>query len=430
MKVKVADNNGINICVGTTDGTNSGYINVKTSKGTIATPNSWYDATRAATISNTMFVTDAVSEEPDYDMGWDTIYVKINSETGVYNLYVNDTQSHSTGNLSNSVVNTKLNYVRFDCYAGAKGYIDYIKVYDASKLRVPASSDKTISYNFNGYTEGKSAIGGLFYNSNDTATTAVIAKDPLNEENKCVKIDIAAGKILDIPLSVSKAVVEFKTYNPDAGYIQTGAFYNAESKHMTTAYATAGGQVNIGSTYELDGRTWAKTNDDAWNTFKYVIDTTAEDYTVYTYVNGQYVNKVKYDGEIKIMRLGASAAPDILYLDDFSVSYSMPWEVVKTGLYQNGEEITEETVLDSELPVQFGYTIFNIGGAAKASDLVLAVYNSDGDLKAVQKVSDTIREGVAEKMVDIGATGEIAEGDTAKVLWWNGMKPYTAPFDL
>ena len=435
-KVKISSASQFNICY-TVTGDKTGTFNLRAPFNT-SNVKTFYDATKASLISGAYYETDVIPTAPNFNIGWNTIYVKINPATGAYTAYVNG--SSTSGNVTNSVTNAKFTSLRFDCNASDScAYVDSIRIYDAAGWTAPSNAVKyDIDDNFEGYETGASAYNGLINYANDTAFSVVVSADPTNSSNKCLEISGTAEKTFDIGINSTNAVIEYKAYLPQNSYCQIANIQNTENKGYVASYtSTDKTQVNFSSTFgTMDGKTYAKVSE-GWNTFKYIINTAdTNEYTLYTFVNGRFINKEKYTGTVKYLRMSIPKTEGVkLYIDDFSVKYNSGFNITLPEVYKDGTKLSAEGNVANGSNIDVKYTALNIGDESVTKNIVFAVYkNENGALSLAQAEiiggDDTAyAKGFNDKShtVTLKTAVDFDNGDIVKVFCWNDASSLT-PF--
>ena len=454
-KVKITSVNEFNMCytvngkVSGTETASDGYLNLKTTNDTKA----FYDVNNAKYIDGAYYEPDVIPAAPNFNTGWNTIYVRLNTTTGKYYAYINSAEA-STGDIKKSgnvIVNSSLKSIRFDCTYkkgdNANVYVDYIKIYDASGWNLPAAEAKcSIDDNFDSYAEGASAFTGLINTTNDANFSAVVAKDPKNSENNCLKISGTAqsNMIFDIGINSANAVIEYKSYLSDKSYCQAANIINTDSSNSYVVSYDAGDKekvnLRLGS-----GDVKSTKISDGWNTFKYIIDTNEKDadgYTLYTFVNGRFADKQVYSGTVKNLRMSVPTTENVnLYIDDFSVKYNQGFNITTPVVYKDGEVLSSSGTVKKDDTVEINYTALNSGSENAAKKVIFAVYKNDGGILSIAQATvipaayTSYSSGFKkiEHSVNLETDVNFDNGDVIKVFCWNDagtLIPFTEAVEI
>ncbi len=461
-KVKFSSANEFNMCYtvsGTADGDTTareGYLNLRTqARSSDGKTKTFYNATSGSNVSGAYYETDVIPAAADFNMGWNKIFIRLNTVTGAYTVYINDASKSSTGYMTNgtygTIKNSKFTSLRFDCKSAsgneADTYIDYIKIYSASGWTAPASFVKDdVCVDFNNYEIGANAYSGLINYTNDdiSAFSSEIASDPLNSQNKCLAISGTADKVLDIGVNSANAVIEYKVYLPQNAYCQAANILNTENNYYVASYNGENKtNVNFGSSFaSISGSSYA-TVLDGWNTFKYIIDTNdANEYTLYTFVNSRFINKEKYAGTVKNLRMTIPRVSGVkIYIDDFSVKYNSGFDVTAPEVYKDGEKVTASTAVSKDDIAEVKYTSLNSGSENATKKVIFAVYkNSNGALSLAQATvipdaDTTYAKGFIDKAHNVSLETDVdfENGDIIKVFCWNdtnSVTPFTSAVEI
>ena len=284
------------------------------------------------------FTTDVSIEAPDMHTGWSTIWIDIDTRSGVYTTYMNHRGCSFSGTFAGNADNY-LHNLRFGAQMDSASdpaqhaYVDYIKIYSSDLQDIPEAGELNVEVasNFDNLSIGSNLRKSLFNNMSDTASTVTVAADPLRADNQCVSLQSATAQRGVTSVGVSKATLEFSAYLPARVSNELVSFVTDSASFACT---TNPNDDNIA--YGGSGETGAMTGG-AWNDFRFEIDMSGNTNNVLCYLNGALAATKSLAGSKLIcVRFGIPAGGTPIYLDDFRL-FSDNGTARITASKQNGE---------------------------------------------------------------------------------------------
>lgn len=306
------------------------------------------------------FTTDVSVQAPDMQTGWSTIWIDVDTQAGTYTTYMNHRGHSFSGTFVGSADNF-LHNLRFGAQCDKKAadpvqyaYVDYIKVYSSDLQDIPESGelDVAISSNFDDLSPGSNLRKGLFNNMSDTAATAMVAADPLNADNQCVRLQSGTVQKGMVSVGASDVSLEFSAYMPTRVGNELISFTTDSAAFSCTTNATDDNIAFGGS-----GETGAMAAG-AWNAFRFEIDLSTNTNNVLCYLNGTLAATKSLAGsKLTSIRFGIPGGVP-LYLDDFRLLSDNGTARISASK-QNGEmQYGEKVYLTSDIAdAEIYYTI-------------------------------------------------------------------------